>query len=95
MHEPESFSDLVYEEQTHLAEREPSSFMAAVKASCGPEHVELSAGDWLEESELMDSPPRFETRNWHAVTIAASAKLADRLQHRESNALTIVEAHDR
>jgi len=82
MHEPDSFSDSIYEEQTHLAERELSSFIAAVKASYGPEQAQLSAEDWLEESELMDSPPRSEDRNWRAVTIAASARLANRVNVR-------------
>ena len=82
MHAPEPFSDLIYEEQIHLAERELSSFIAAVKASYGPEQAKLSAEDWLEESELMDAPPRSETRNWRAVTIAASARLANRVRLR-------------
>jgi hypothetical protein len=85
MREPDSFSDLIYEEQTHLAESELSSFIAAVKASYGPEQANLSAADWLEESELMDSPPRSEDRNWSAVTIAASARLADRVQVRAAS----------
>jgi hypothetical protein len=80
MHEREPFSDLIYEEQIHLAERELSSFIARVRASYGLEQAKLSAQDWLDESELMDSPPRSETRNWGAVTIAAFAKLANRLQ---------------
>jgi hypothetical protein len=79
MNEPDPFSDSIYEEQAHLAERELSSFIAAVKASYGPEQAKLSAEDWLEESELMDSPPRSEARNWRAVTIAASARLAKRI----------------
>lgn len=78
--ELESFSDSIYEEQTHLAERELSSFIAAVNVSYGPEQARLSAEDWLEESELMDSPPRSEARNWRAVTIAASARLANRFE---------------
>ena len=56
----ESFSDSIYEEQTHLAERELSSFIASVKAAYGREQAKLSAEDWLEESELMDGPPRSE-----------------------------------
>jgi hypothetical protein len=36
------FSDSIYEEQAHLAERELSSFIAAVKVSYGPEQAELS-----------------------------------------------------
>ncbi|MGA9354411.1 MAG: hypothetical protein WBV46_12020 [Terriglobales bacterium] len=79
MNEPDFFSDEIYEEQTQLAERELSSFMAAVKATYGPEQAKLSAEDWLEESELMDGPPRSEARNWRAVTISAAARLADRV----------------
>jgi hypothetical protein len=74
----ESFSDSIYEEQVHLAERELSSFITAVTKLYGPEQAELSAGDWLDESEIMDSPPRSEVRNWRAVTIAASVRLANR-----------------
>lgn len=79
MTQSESFSNAVYADQMHLAERELSAFMAAVRASYGPEEAELSAEDWLEESELMDSPPRSEVRDWRAVTIAASARLARRI----------------
>ena len=79
MHEPDPFSDPIFEEQARLAERELAAFIAAVKASYGPEQARLSAEDWLEESELMDSPPRSEERDWRAVTIAASARLANRV----------------
>jgi hypothetical protein len=79
MREHESFSDSIYDQQTHLAERELSSFMAAVTELYGPEQARLSAEDWLYESDLMDSPPRSELRNWRAVTIAASARLASRV----------------
>ncbi|MBV8050779.1 MAG: hypothetical protein JOZ80_06300 [Acidobacteriaceae bacterium] len=77
--EPDSFSDPIYEEQMRLAERELTSFIAAVKTSYGAEQARLSAEDWLDESELIDSPPRSEERNWRAVTIAASARLANRV----------------
>jgi hypothetical protein len=79
MNEADSFSDAIYEEQTHLAERELSAFLRAVTKSYGPEQAGLAAEDWLEESDLMDSPPRSEERNWRAVTIAASARLANRV----------------
>ena len=79
MNEPDQFSDPIYKEQTHLAERELSSFIAAVTALYGPGQAKLSAEHWLEESKLMDSPPRSEARNWRAVTIAASARLANRV----------------
>ncbi len=68
-----------------IAERELSAFISAVTQLFGPEEAKLSAEDWLDESELMDSPPLSTNRNWRAVTIAASARLAIRLaiaQHR-------------
>jgi hypothetical protein len=79
MTEPDSFSEVIYEEQATLAERELYSFIAAVTALYGPEQGKLSGEDWLAESELIDSPPRSEDRNWRAVTIAASVRLADRV----------------
>ena len=79
MNERESFSDLVYEQQTHLAERELYSFIAAVTEMYGPEQARLSADDWLDEAELRDSPPRSEIRDWRSMTIAASARLASRV----------------
>jgi hypothetical protein len=82
MDESDPFSDSIYQEQTRC---ELSSFIAAVKASYGPEQAKLSE-DWLEESELIDSPPRSEARNWRAVTIAASARLASRVNARAASA---------
>ena len=79
MNEHQSFSDLIYDEQMHLAERELSAFIAAVTKLYGPEQARLSAEDWLDESDLMDSAPRSEVRDWRAVTIAASARLASRI----------------
>jgi len=76
MNERDTFSDLIYEEQTHLAERELASFVAAVTESYGSAQARFAAEDWLEESDLMDSPPRSEARDWRSVTIAASARLA-------------------
>ena len=86
MNERDSFSDSIYEEQTHLAERELSSFVAAVTELYGPEQARLSAESWLDESKLMDSPPRSEARNWRAVTIAASARLANRVNAKAASA---------
>ena len=74
-----AFSDSIYEEQAQLAERELASFVSAVTKLYGPEQAKLSAEDWLEESEVMDNPPRSEARNWREVTIAASARLANRV----------------
>jgi hypothetical protein len=75
----QSFSNSLYTDQVHSSERELAAFIAAVRASYGPEEAELSAEDWIEESELMDSSPRSEVRNWRAVTIAVSARLANRV----------------
>ena len=79
MNESESFSNSLYTDQMHLAERELSAFIAAVAALSGPEQARLSAEDWLDESELMDSPYRSTSRDWRTVTIAASARLATQL----------------
>jgi len=86
MNEPDPFSDSIYDEQTHLAERELSAFISAVTELYGPEQARLSAEDWLEESELIDSPPRSEARDWRAVTVAASARLAHRVNVRGASA---------
>jgi hypothetical protein len=57
MNDRESFSNSTYEEQAHLAERELSSFMAAVTKLFGPEEAKVAADDWLDES-LPRSPER-------------------------------------
>ena len=75
----ETTTNSIYEEQTYLAERELSSFIAAVTALYGPEEARLSEKDWLEEFELMDSLPLSTNRHWRAVTMAASVRLAGRL----------------
>ena len=79
MNHVDSFSDLIYADQVHEAERELSAFVGAVSQLFGPDHARASAEDWLDESELMDSPPRSESRDWRAITVAASARLANRL----------------
>ena len=79
MNSDESFDSSTYAAQTHLEERELASFIEAVTELFGPEQARLSADDWLNESELMDSPPRSTNRDWRSVTVAASARLASRL----------------
>lgn len=74
-----SFDNSLYADQIHLAERELASFIGAVTELFGPEQARLSGDDWLEESELMDSPPRSTSRDWRAITVAAAARLAGRL----------------
>lgn len=85
---PDPFSNATYEEQTQLAETELASFVAAVTRLYGSEQAKVSAEDWLEESELMDSPPRSEDRNWRAVTVAAVARLANRINPDPSMSLS-------
>ena len=75
----DEFDALSYEDQTHLAERELAAFIGAVNELFGPEEALLSADSWLDDSESMDSPPRSTGRDWRAVTVAASARLAHRL----------------
>jgi len=92
MNSNESFSDAAYEEEAHLAERELSAFVHAVTELYGPVQARFSAEEWLDESELMDSAPRSESRDWRAVTIAASARLANRLNasaHHRISTVTI------
>lgn len=79
MKDSESFSTSIYETQTHLAERELASFISGVKEVFGPEQARVSTEEWLDEAELMDTPPRSTARDWRAVTIAASARLAGRI----------------
>jgi hypothetical protein len=79
MNTKESLSNSICKQQTQMAEREFSAFISAVKELFGPEQAQLSTVDWLDELELMDSQPVFTGRHWRAFTIAASARLANRL----------------
>jgi hypothetical protein len=79
VNQSESFSNSLHCDQMYLAERELSAFIAAVAELFGPEQARFSAEDWLDESDLMDSPPRPSSRDWRTVTVAASARLASRL----------------
>jgi len=79
MNNRESFADLIYDEHTHLAERELFSFITAVEQLYGSEQARLSEMDWLDESDSMDNLPFPTERDWRTVTIAASARLANRL----------------
>jgi hypothetical protein len=62
-----------------MAECELSAFIRAVTQLFGPEEAKLSVEHWLDESELVESPPRSTSRDWRAVSVAASARLAKRL----------------
>jgi len=78
MDKEESFCNSTCEDQINMAERELSAFIRAVAELFGPEQARLSTEDWLDQSELMDSPHRGTRKDWRAVTIAASARLANR-----------------
>jgi mRNA-degrading endonuclease toxin of MazEF toxin-antitoxin module len=73
------FCNSICEDQIDMAERELSAFICAVTELFGPEQARLSTEDWLNESEQMDRPPRTTIRDWRAVTVAASARLANRV----------------
>jgi hypothetical protein len=75
----QSFSNSICKEQMQMEERELSAFISAVEELYGPEQAQVSAVDWLDESELMDSQLGSASRDWRAVTIAASPRLANRL----------------
>jgi hypothetical protein len=76
----ESFRNSTCAEQIQIAEAELSAFMLAVAECYGAEQARLAAEDWLQESEFMDGRARSTRRAWRAVTIAASARLANRLE---------------
>ena len=74
----QSFRNSICGAETH-GERELSAFTGAVTELFGTEQARVSTEDWLEELTLMDMPSRSKERNWRAVTIAAAARLAKRL----------------
>jgi hypothetical protein len=79
MTQSESFSSSLYTDQIHGAERELSALIAAVAELFGADQARMSVEDWLDESGLMDVSPRSTPRDWRAITIAASVRLANRL----------------
>jgi hypothetical protein len=62
-----------------IAERELGAFIRAVTELFGVEQAKLAADDWVDELELMDILPGSTGRDWGSVTVAASARLARRL----------------
>ena len=66
-------------EQLRSAERELAAFIAAAMELYGPEQARLSAEDWIEGLEQMDGTLRGSAQDWRAVTIAASVRLAQRI----------------
>jgi alkylhydroperoxidase/carboxymuconolactone decarboxylase family protein YurZ len=76
----ETFSDSLCAELLSLAERELSAFIAVVTDLFGPEQARISAEDWLDEYERMDGRLQSASREWRTITIAASTRLASRVE---------------
>ena len=62
-----------------MAEREIGAFISAVTELFGSEQARLAAEDWLDELVLMETLPGLTSRDWRLITIAASARLANRV----------------
>jgi hypothetical protein len=62
-----------------MAERELGAFISAVTELFGSEQVGVAAEDWLDELGLMETLPGLIGREWRLITIAASARLANRV----------------
>jgi hypothetical protein len=58
-----------------MAERELGAFIGAVTELYGPEQARISAVDWLDELESMDSRSEFAGRELRLITIAAAHDL--------------------
>jgi len=58
-----------------MAERELSAFFRAVTKLFGSEQAEMSAEDWLSESDGLPS----SIREWRGITAKASSRLASRV----------------
>ena len=65
------------EENRKNIEESPNDSICADKMHMA--EAELSAEDWRDELQLIDCPPRSTPRGWRAVTVAASARLSNRL----------------
>ena len=61
-----------------MAERELGAFISAVTELFGSEQARLAAEDWLDELALMELPG-LTSRDWRSITIASSARLANRV----------------
>ena len=62
-----------------MAERELGAYIAAITDLFGFEQVRLAVEDWLDELLLMEPLPGLTSRAWRLITIAASARLANRV----------------
>ena len=70
---------LTFAELITMAERELGAFISAVTELFGSEQARLAAEDWLDELVLMEALPGLTSRDWRSITIASSARLANRV----------------
>jgi len=71
--EQQIFSYTAYEKESHIAEQEVWTLMHTVSRLLGAKNARRAGGPWLEEADLVDSPPVSTSRTWRSVTVAASA----------------------
>jgi len=76
--EPYQNGNSICAEPMVRAERELSAFFSAVAELFGPEQATLAAKDWLQQLEVMTDLPG-SSREWRALSIEASARLAKRV----------------
>jgi hypothetical protein len=67
--------------QMKLGERELGAFLHAVTELYGPEEAKISAQEWLNELDLLESIPGPTPREWRLVTIAAANRLSKRVNN--------------
>jgi hypothetical protein len=72
-------SDFLAQQVISRAEPELFAFISAVTELYGSGQAKLSADDWLDELNSMESLPASTTRGWRMVTISAAARLANRI----------------
>jgi hypothetical protein len=63
-----------------IATRELGAFISTVTELFGSEQARLAAEDWLDELDLTETVPGLTGRDWRSITIAASARLANRVR---------------
>jgi len=62
-----------------MAEKEMAAFVGAVTELFGAEPARHAAEDWIEELEAIDCLDSDVIPDWRQVTIAAAARVANRL----------------
>jgi len=72
-------NDQTFAKLMTMAERELGAFISAVTELFGTEQARLAAEDWLDELFIMEPLLGWTSRDWRSITIAASARLAGRV----------------